>query len=39
MFKVLSSKVSKEVIMIARECMGGNGILMENKTIKMLMDV
>lgn len=39
MTKAYSTKIALEAAMIARECMGGNGILIENKVIKMVMDL
>ena len=39
MFKALASKVMMKVVLAARECMGGNGILLESHAIKSLMDI
>ena len=36
--KAHCAKVARETISLARECMGGNGILLENKVIKFMMD-
>ena len=33
------TRVAREVISTARELMGGNGILLENRVIKHLMDI
>ena len=37
--KAHCSKVARETIALARECMGGNGILLENRVIKSMMDL
>ena len=37
--KAMSSKMAREVIQTARECMGGNGILAENRVMKHLIDI
>ena len=37
--KSSNSATAREVCQIAREICGGNGILMENKVIKCLMDI
>lgn len=34
----MCSKMSREVCALARECLGGNGILLENHVIKQMMD-
>lgn len=34
----MSTKFTREVTQLARECMGGNGILLENHAIKAMMD-
>lgn len=33
------SKVARETIALARESMGGNGVLIENRVIKSMMDM
>jgi len=33
------SKNAREVVALARECMGGNGILLENNVMKHFMDM
>lgn len=33
------TKVSRETVSLARECMGGNGILLENRVMKALIDM
>lgn len=38
-FKAYATKVCYNAILIARECMGGDGILQENRAIKALMDI
>ena len=37
--KMFCAKMARETISLARESMGGNGILIENKVIKSLMDM
>lgn len=37
--KAHCSKAARETIALARECMGGNGILLENRVIKSMMDM
>ena len=37
--KAQASLNSREVVRLARECMGGNGILVENRVIKHFYDV
>lgn len=39
MTKAHCSRVAREVCAVAREVMGGDGILIQNKTIKSLMDI
>ena len=33
------TKLGRETVALARECCGGNGILMENRVIKAFMDM
>ena len=37
--KAQASLISREVVRLARECFGGNGILLENRVMKHFMDV
>ena len=37
--KAISSKACREVVSLARESMGGNGILIENQVIKHMVDL
>ena len=37
--KMLCGKLARETVALARECMGGNGILFENKVMKLFMDM
>jgi len=37
--KAHCSKAARETIALARECMGGNGILLENRVMKSMMDM
>lgn len=37
--KLWCTKMARETISLARECMGGNGILIENRVIKSFMDM
>ena len=37
--KAICTKSAREVCGLAREVMGGNGILLENDTMKALMDI
>jgi len=37
--KLYCAKLGRETIALARECMGGNGILLENRVIKAFMDI
>lgn len=37
--KAICTKTSREVCSIAREIMGGNGILLENEVMKAFMDI
>eukprot|EP00350_Pseudokeronopsis_sp_OXSARD2_P008879 CAMPEP_0170543386 /NCGR_PEP_ID=MMETSP0211-20121228/2510_1 /TAXON_ID=311385 /ORGANISM="Pseudokeronopsis sp., Strain OXSARD2" /LENGTH=97 /DNA_ID=CAMNT_0010846729 /DNA_START=942 /DNA_END=1235 /DNA_ORIENTATION=+ len=39
MVKASCSSEAREVILLAREVQGGNGILLENRTMKALMDI
>lgn len=34
----MCSKLTREVVALARECCGGNGIVLENHVIKAFMD-
>jgi len=36
--KAHCAKLARKTISLARECMGGKGILLENKVIKFMMD-
>ena len=36
--KAACTRLARENVALARECMGGNGILLENKAIKHMMD-
>jgi len=37
--KAMCSKMAREVCLLARECCGGNGIVLENHVIKAMMDM
>jgi len=37
--KLHCAKVARETVSLARECMGGNGILLENRVMKTFMDM
>lgn len=37
--KMHAAKLARETISLARECLGGNGILIENSVIKTFMDI
>jgi alkylation response protein AidB-like acyl-CoA dehydrogenase len=37
--KMFCGKLARETVSLARECMGGNGILLENKVMKLFMDM
>jgi alkylation response protein AidB-like acyl-CoA dehydrogenase len=37
--KAMVSRLGREVCAVARECCGGNGILLENHVIKAMMDM
>jgi alkylation response protein AidB-like acyl-CoA dehydrogenase len=39
MTKSICTKFGREVVALAREVMGGNGILLENNTIKAFLDM
>ena len=39
MVKAICTKLGREVCSIAREVLGGNGILLENRVIKAMLDM